>query len=108
MGLLVDGVWQDRWYDTTKTGGRFERQASSFRNWVTPDGSPGRRAPADSRPRAGVITSTSRSPALGPTARFIFRKLKRLEDVISVSVVSYHMGPEAGPSMRRPARPATA
>ena len=39
MGLLVDGTWQDRWYDTAKTDGRFERQASSFRHWVTPDGS---------------------------------------------------------------------
>jgi putative glutathione S-transferase len=29
MGLLVDGVWQDRWYDTKKTGGRFERSSSS-------------------------------------------------------------------------------
>jgi putative glutathione S-transferase len=41
MGLLVDGKWQDRWYDTASTGGRFERSASQFRNWVTPDGSAG-------------------------------------------------------------------
>jgi Recombinase zinc beta ribbon domain len=41
MGLLVDGVWQDRWYDTGKTGGRFVRGESRFRSWVTPDGSPG-------------------------------------------------------------------
>jgi putative glutathione S-transferase len=32
MGLLVDGVWRDAWYDTSKTGGRFERDASQFRN----------------------------------------------------------------------------
>ena len=41
MGLLVDGVWQDRWYDTAKSGGRFIRSESQFRNWITPDGSPG-------------------------------------------------------------------
>ena len=41
MGLLVDGQWQDRWYDTDSTGGRFERSASKLRNWVTPDGEPG-------------------------------------------------------------------
>jgi putative glutathione S-transferase len=35
MGLL------DRWYDTASTGGRFVRQDSAFRNWVTPDDSPG-------------------------------------------------------------------
>jgi putative glutathione S-transferase len=41
MGLLVDGVWQDQWYDTAKSGGRFIRSESQFRNWITPDGSPG-------------------------------------------------------------------
>ncbi len=41
MGLLVDGQWQDRWYDTAATGGKFVRKAAQFRNWVTPDGSPG-------------------------------------------------------------------
>src|SRR6478672_11160608 len=32
MGLLVDGKWTDRWYDTRITGGRFVRQESRFRN----------------------------------------------------------------------------
>ena len=41
MGLLVDGTWRDEWYDTKSTGGRFERKASHFRSWVTPDGSAG-------------------------------------------------------------------
>ncbi|TXM88950.1 glutathione S-transferase family protein, partial [Methylobacterium sp. WL122] len=41
MGLLVDGAWQDQWYDTKSTGGRFERKASAFRSWVTADGAPG-------------------------------------------------------------------
>ena len=41
MGLLVDGVWHDRWYDTASTGGRFVRADSRFRNWVTADGSSG-------------------------------------------------------------------
>ncbi|MFA5522594.1 MAG: glutathione S-transferase family protein [Castellaniella sp.] len=41
MGLLVDGQWKDEWYDTRSTGGRFERKASRFRNWITPDGSAG-------------------------------------------------------------------
>ncbi|MEM8578573.1 MAG: glutathione S-transferase family protein [Pseudomonadota bacterium] len=38
MGLLVDGVWHDTWYDTKKSGGAFERSAAQFRNWITPDG----------------------------------------------------------------------
>jgi glutathionyl-hydroquinone reductase len=41
MGLLVNGEWRDTWYDTGKTAGRFVRHDSSFRNWVTVDGSPG-------------------------------------------------------------------
>ena len=39
MGLLVDGVWQDQWYDTKSSGGKFERSAAKFRNWITADGS---------------------------------------------------------------------
>ena len=35
MGQLVDGVWQDIWYDTKSTGGRFKRSVSAFRNWLT-------------------------------------------------------------------------
>ncbi|MEM6680074.1 MAG: glutathione S-transferase family protein, partial [Pseudomonadota bacterium] len=41
MGLLVEGVWQDRWYDTKASGGTFQRQASQFRHWVTKEGAPG-------------------------------------------------------------------
>lgn len=32
MGLLINGVWQNQWYDTEKTGGKFEREASNFIN----------------------------------------------------------------------------
>ena len=35
MGLLVDGVWKDEWYDTKTTKGKFVRADSLFRNWVT-------------------------------------------------------------------------
>jgi glutathionyl-hydroquinone reductase len=35
MGLLIDGAWHDEWYDTARTGGRFTRQDSAFRNRVT-------------------------------------------------------------------------
>lgn len=38
MGLLVDGIWQDKWYDTKSTGGKFKRQESQFRNEVKADG----------------------------------------------------------------------
>ena len=42
MGLLVDGVWRDDSADATRfRDGRFNRPTTKFRNWVTPDGSPG-------------------------------------------------------------------
>ena len=41
MGLLIDGTWQDRWYDTKKTKGAFVRDSARFRNWITADGSSG-------------------------------------------------------------------
>ena len=40
MGFLQNGRWIDQWFDTKKTGGRFVRQDSAFRNWVTADGTP--------------------------------------------------------------------
>ncbi len=41
MGLLVNGTWQDKWYDTQASGGEFRRQESRFRHWITADGGPG-------------------------------------------------------------------
>src|SRR5690606_21761256 len=41
VGQLIDGDWFTGWYDTSKTGGRFERTSPRFRNWVTADGEPG-------------------------------------------------------------------
>lgn len=41
MGLLIDGEWYDKWYDTEKSDGKFIRSESQFRHWVTADGSAG-------------------------------------------------------------------
>lgn len=81
MGLLVDGKWTDKWYDTKSTGGAFKRQESSFRNWVTRDGESGFPAEAG---RYHLYVSLA-CPWAHRT--LIFRKLKGLEDKISVSVV---------------------
>jgi len=50
MGLLVEGQWQDQWYDTKSTGGRFVRQNASFRDRIAKDGSTPRTAATASRP----------------------------------------------------------
>ena len=38
MGLYVDGLWKDQWYDTGNSGGRFEREPTRFRGAVTAQG----------------------------------------------------------------------
>ncbi|MGQ3071648.1 MAG: glutathione S-transferase family protein [Ferrovibrionaceae bacterium] len=82
MGLLVDGVWHDQWYDTKHSGGRFERQASRFRHAVSADGSTPYPA-ASGRYHLYVALAC-------PWAHrtLIFRHLKGLEDAIPVSVVA--------------------
>lgn len=86
MGLLVDGEWQDRWYDTKSTGGRFERENAGFRDWVSADGRSG--FPAE-RDRYHLYVSLA-CPWAHRT--LIFRRLKGLEAVIGVSVVDPYMG----------------
>ena len=41
--MLVNGKWVADWQPVQKADdkGRFVRQTSSFRNWITPDGAPG-------------------------------------------------------------------
>jgi len=92
MGLLVDGVWHDQWYDTSKTGGRFERSKSQFRDWVTKDGTPaeGRERGFKAEPGRYHLYVSYACPWAHRT--LIFRKLKKLEDVISFSVVHHFMG----------------
>ena len=86
MGLLVDGVWRDQWYDTAKSGGRFMRDQSAFRGSVTAGGSSGFRAGTG---RYHLYVSLA-CPWAHRT--LIMRKLKGLEEVIPVSVVHWHMG----------------
>lgn len=82
MGLLVDGKWQDQWYDTKSTGGKFKRQESSFRNWISTDNTTP--FPAESG-RYRLYVSYA-CPWAHRT--LIVRALKGLESVIDVVVVN--------------------
>ncbi len=94
MGLLIDGVWHDQWYDTAKTDGRFERQASRFRNFVTADGSPGPSGEGGFPAEAGRYHLYVSLACPWAHRTLILRALKKLEDIISVSVVDPLMAAE--------------
>ena len=92
MGLLIDGKWQDRWYDTKKTGGQFVRRASAFRNWVTPDGRPGPTGKGGFKAEAGRYHLYVSLACPWAHRTLIFRALKGLEGMISVSMANPLMG----------------
>jgi putative glutathione S-transferase len=94
MGLLVEGEWRDQWYDTKATGGRFERKASSFRSWVTPDGEPGPTGTGGFAAEAGRYHLYVSLACPWAHRTLIFRALKGLEELIPVSVVDPLMASE--------------
>jgi putative glutathione S-transferase len=86
MGKLARGVWHDEWYDTKSTRGAFVRGESSFRDRVTRDGSSGFKA----EPGRYHLYVSLACPWACRT--LVFRKLKKLEEVVSISVVDPLMG----------------
>ena len=91
MGLLVEGVWRDQWYDTAASGGRFVRKDSAFRNWVTPDGAPGPTGRGGFKAEPGRYHLYVSLACPWAHRTLIMRALKGLEEAISVSVVHWLM-----------------
>ena len=87
MGLLIDGEWHDTWYETKSTGGKFQRQQSTYRNWVTADGSPGPSGEGGFPAESGRYHLYVSYACPWAHRTLIFRKLKALEEHIGVSVV---------------------
>ncbi len=92
MGLLVDGHWQDKWYDTASSGGRFEREDASFRNWITSDGSVGPSGQGGFQAEANRYHLYVSLACPWANRTTIYHRLKGLEDIISMSVVHPFMG----------------
>ena len=92
MGMLVDGKWEKKPLVDHEDDGAFDRDPSVLRNWVTADGSPGPTGDggyAAERGRYHLYVSYA-CPWAHRT--LIFRKIKKLEDIIGLSVVHWHMG----------------
>ena len=87
MGLLVDGKWQDSWYDTKSTDGKFERSAALFRNWITVDGSAGPSGTGGFKPESGRYHLYVSHACPWAHRALIFRQIKGLVDHIDVSAV---------------------
>ncbi|MCW8108566.1 glutathione S-transferase family protein [Alteromonas ponticola] len=85
MGLLVEGEWKDKWYDTDGNEGKFKRQASQFREWISNE------ADATYKPEQKRYHLYVSLACPWAHRTLIFRQLKQLEDVIDVSVVSPEM-----------------
>ena len=94
MGLLVDGKWQDRWYDTASSGGRFVRDRAMIRNWVTGDGSPGPTGDGGFEAEAGRYHLYISYACPWAHRTLIVRALKQLQDAISFDAVHPIMGKE--------------
>ena len=85
MGQLVDGKWVTESISVKEADGKFRRKDSVFRNWVKGDGSTGH------APEAGRYHLYVADACPWAHRTMIFRKLKGLEDAISVSTVHPYM-----------------
>ena len=92
MGILIDGKWSKDQYFGAKAGGKFVRPETQFRDAVTADGkaAPGSRRGFKAEPGRYHLYVSLACPWAHRT--LILRKLKKLEDVISVSVVHHFLG----------------
>lgn len=87
MGLLQQGQWVDKWYDTDNNEGEFRRQDSHFRNWLTPNGEAGPNGEPGFKAEPGRYHLYVSLACPWAHRTLIFRQLKQLQDYIDVTVV---------------------
>jgi glutathionyl-hydroquinone reductase len=93
MGLLVDGVWTEQTHQSRTERGRFNRPRTRYHNWVTPDGSPGPEGEGGFAAEAGRYHLYVALSCPWAHRTVIFRKLKKLENAISMSIAAPTYGP---------------
>ena len=91
MSLMIKGELRSDWLESETREGEFVRQDSQFRHWITPDGSPGPTGEGGFAAEAGRYHLYVSWACPWAHRTLIFRKLKGLEDLISVSVVNPYM-----------------
>ena len=91
MGLLQNGKWVDQWYDTKSNGGHFVRKAPQFRSWVSADGAAGPSGDSGFKAEPGRYHLYVSLACPWAHRTLIFRVLKGLEQMISISVVHWYM-----------------
>lgn len=92
MGLLIEGKWHTDWYDTKSSNGHFVRKDSQFRHWITKNGDAGPTGISGfkAEPNRYHLYVSLACPWAHRT--IIYRKLKGLEGMISMSAVNAFMG----------------
>ncbi|WP_172293237.1 glutathione S-transferase family protein [Pseudoruegeria sp. HB172150] len=88
--MLVDGKWTEDWQPVQKADekGRFVRQVSSFRNWITPDGSAGPTGGSGFKAEPNRYRLYVALICPWASRTLVARKLKGLENLIPVTVVN--------------------
>lgn len=94
--MLVNGIWQNNWHPVQAKDeqGRFVRQTSTFRNWITPDGAPGPTGTGGYGAEKGRYRLYVALICPWASRTLIARKLKGLDDFIAVTVVNPVLGEE--------------
>lgn len=94
--MLVNGKWTADWHpvQAKDENGRFVRQQSSFRNWITADGTPGPTGTGGFKAEAGRYRLYVALICPWASRTLMARKLKGLEDLVAVTVVNPVLTPE--------------
>jgi putative glutathione S-transferase len=87
MGLLQQGKWVDKWYDTKNSDGEFRRQDSRFRNWLSANGEAGPNGELGFKAEKGRYHLYVSLACPWAHRTLIFRALKGLQDYIDVTAV---------------------